>query len=167
MNTHRIESLAKIAEVSLIVGTALLIWLLMAGVANATPPIGKTYFTILMGVEEPYGTLPGCVSFTETEICFFISAPPNTLDTCGDWMPGTETGKQTSFTFDFEFLEFEGESIRVDGQGRVDSRGRKSTVSSSGRARDAEGKLNFGMVGRATSPNRCRQLVDDYNDDDS
>jgi hypothetical protein len=39
MNTHRFESIAKIAEVSLIIASALLIWLLMAGVANATAPI--------------------------------------------------------------------------------------------------------------------------------
>jgi hypothetical protein len=134
-----------------------------AGAAKA--PIGKTYFVVSIGLstEAPEAYVPdvGCIRFTRDQLC-------ESDGTCGDWRPTEDVErapKQSPFAYEFEFIDDEtGELITVEGVGRIDMRGPKSSIAAVGMAIEPTSgiKLNFAIAGRAVGPARCQQLVEDF-----
>lgn len=127
--------------------------------AKDPAPAGRTYFVFVMGLDEdPYAIEPDCLTFSATEAC--------TLDgqLCLDWQRvegGLQSSSQSGFSLVTE-IEDDGLIVTITGQGRVDSRGRKSSISAVGRAAALDVQLNFSFSGRQANRNRCRQMMEDF-----
>ena len=132
--------------------TLLVLAALIAGAASAArPPAGRTYFTILLGLEEPYSSGADCLAFTARGVC--------SLDgTCGTWLSVEEDGKLGAFSLEMEWQE-EGVPVRLDGRVRVDDRGPKDTIAGAMRMRLGDQASNFGLTGRSTNPRKCRRML--------
>jgi hypothetical protein len=139
----------------------------------AKVPEGRTYFVVSIGVAtdefEAYELDAGCLTFTATEIC----DNDEVAEDCGTWRPtsrGKQTRKQKSFEFEFSLIDDEtGLPVEIEGQGRIDTRGRKSSIG--GVAQGLEPisgvKINFAMAGRAVGAARCARLVEEFEAGDS
>lgn len=131
----------------------------------ARAPAGKTYFVVSVGVatdeSEAYEIAAGCVSFTADEICAANGD-------CGSWWrteEGVQTRKQTSFGFEFTLVDDEtGLPVEVDGKGRVDTAGSRSSIGGVARAVEPSSgtEINFTIGGRAVGSARCLSLVEDF-----
>jgi hypothetical protein len=130
--------------------------LLTSAASEATrPPVGRTYYTVLVGVAEPYDISTACFEFGPNGVCSTDG------DTCGSWLRAGGHGKQTGFTFDMSLLE-NGELIKLQGEGRLDTLGRKSSIGGTGRISGAGPRYNYSFAGREMPKNRCQHmLVDD------
>ncbi len=125
----------------------------------ARPPAGRTYFVISMGTEigegEEFTRSAGCVRFTATEFC--------QEDQCGTWtrtMTEVQTPKETSFAFSWILIDEEtGLAVEIDGEGRIDSRGRKDALAAVARGVIAGEQRNFAFAGRSVPAARCPRLV--------
>lgn len=148
-------------------GAAAALALVLASASPASaakPPVGRTYFVISIGTERAEGAEyemgAGCVSFTATEFC--------QEDECGSWSRTTtdvQTPKQTSFTFEVTVTDDEtGLPVDVDGEGRIDLRGRKDALAGAASGLDSASgeKINFAFAGRSVGPARCTQLVEEF-----
>jgi hypothetical protein len=118
----------------------------------ARPPVGKTYYTVLMGVASPYDISTACFEFGANEVCSTDG------DSCGSWLRTHALGKQTAFTFDMSLLD-NGDLIRLQGQGRVDTLGRKSSIGGTGRIAGAGPRYNYSFAGREMPRSRCEQML--------
>ena len=125
---------------------------LVASAAGAAgPPVGRTYYTVLVGLEEPYSWDADCLRFTAGKVC--------SLDgTCGTWERTEEDGKLGAFTMEMAWRE-EGVEVRLDGHVRVDDRGPRDTIAGAMRMLLGNRAGNFGFTGRGTSPRSCRRLL--------
>ncbi len=139
------------------------LFLLAATAASAArPPDGRTYFVVSLGVasdrSEAYEVDVGCVQFSDDEFCEDDGA-------CGTWFrttAGLQTLKQSSIGFEYTLIDDEtGATVQIDGQGRVDDRGAKSSMGAVARGLEAgsSSKINFAFAARAVSPARCLELV--------
>jgi murein DD-endopeptidase MepM/ murein hydrolase activator NlpD len=115
------------------------------------PPAGQTYFTILLGLDSPYSWDADCLKFTATRLLTSDGA-------YGSWTRTEPVGPQTAFAFEMEFEE-QGETVQMDGQGRVDDRGKKNTIAGVARIRSEGGVGNFGFTGRSTTRKKCNNLL--------
>ena len=120
----------------------------------ARPPVGKTYYTILVGVGSPYESTSSCFEFGANDVCSTDG------DSCGSWLRTDATGKQTGFTFDMSLLD-DGRLVRLRGEGRVDTLGRKSSIGGTGRISGAGPTYNYSCAGRAMPKARCQQMLAD------
>ena len=135
--------------------------LFLVSTAQAKNPVpqGRTYFILVMGLgEDPYSPEADCLTFDATQAC--------TLDggTCLDWqrLEGqTQSDREVAFALSTQFEE-DGITITIEGQGRVDSRGARSSISYVAQARALDQKMNFGFSGRQIGPSRCMQMVADF-----
>lgn len=118
--------------------------------AQGAPPAGRTYFTILLGLEEPYSWQAGCLRFSRSEIC-------TGEGDCGTWIP-TESGPNGAVSFDIE-IESEGPPVVVEGQIRIESRGKKDAIGGAAHAEYRGQLFNFALNGRSSSPGKCRRLL--------
>ena len=152
------------------VGMALVLALSSASPATAVkPPTGRTYFVVSVGVatdrSEAYEVSAGCISFTATQIC--RADPAGGLE-CGTWQrtaTGPQARKQGSFDFQFSLIDDEtGLPIEVDGRGRFDARGKRSSIGGAARGSEAtSGRvINMALAGRAVRPARCLLLVEEF-----
>jgi len=127
--------------------------------AKDPAPDGRTYFVYVMGLDEdPYAIEPDCLTFNATQACTQDGAM------CLDWERvegGVQKKTESGFSLATE-IENEGLVIAITGQGRVDSRGRKSSISAVGKASALDVQLNFSFSGRQTTRNRCRQMMEDF-----
>lgn len=130
-----------------------------ATLAKDLPPEGRTYFVYVMGFEQdPYEVFADCLEFDETQAC--------SLDDlfCLTWQK-TEGGLQTSRAFGISFaaeLDSDGLLITMEGQGRVESRRRRSSISAVGRAVALGQQLNFAFSGREVGRSKCLRMVEDF-----
>lgn len=136
-----------VSLLSLLTGT------MVAQAAAEPPPADRTYFAILVGLDAPYSWEADCLRFTSTEIC--------TSDgLCGNWSftgaPGSEAG------FAFELTDDEGVEIRIDGQGRIDGRGKKDSLAGAAQAREGGKSFNFSFTGRSTTRKKCSRLLAEW-----
>ena len=115
------------------------------------PPAGRTYFTVLLGVEEPYGWDADCLSFTATGVC-------TVGGTCGTWQRSEEDGKVDAFSLAMAWQE-DGVEVRLDAQVRGDDRGPRDTIAGAARMLIGKQASNFGFTGRWTNPRNCRRLL--------
>lgn len=126
---------------------------------DPAPPEGRTYLTIALGLDG-HAPTAACLEFESDELC-------SDEGQCGSWRRtdgGRQTRRQTSFSFEFSLIDDEGSGVEIDGEARVDARGRGNTFAAVARGR-AEGQrgVNFGMVGRPIDPVRCLELVNEFN----
>ena len=137
--------------------TALAVTLAAAFVATslaaAPPPQNKTYFTIVVGLESPHSWTADCVRFTAGRMCAFGGF-------CGAWQRTEPSAPETAISFVI-LNGATGETL-FDGQGRVDARGRKSSLSGVGRFRTDPITFNFSFTGRAVKPRKCARLVREW-----
>lgn len=139
-----------------------LVLLAATAASAARPPAGRTYFVVSIGVatdrSEAYEVDVGCVQFSDDEFCEADGA-------CGAWFrttAGLQTLKQSSIGFEYTLIDDEtGATVQVDGQGRVDDRGAKSSMGAVARGLEpgSGSKINFAFAARAVSPARCLELV--------
>jgi hypothetical protein len=122
-------------------------------VLAADPPINKTYFTIFVGMESPYSWGADCLRFSATELC-------TSDDVCGSWTftegPGPESG------ISFEISDDGDQEILIDGQARIDDRGKKDSLAGVAQATVDGKSFNFSFTGRSTNRKKCGRLVDEW-----
>jgi len=133
----------------------------------AKAPAGKTYFIVSLGMAteatEAYELDVGCLTFTRTQICEDAGEGD-----CGDWWgtdEGVQTRKQRSLAFEFSLIDDEtGLPVEIDGTGRIDTRGPRSSVAGVARAQEPTSgvDINVAFAGRAVGNQRCQRLVDDF-----
>ena len=138
--------------VTLAAGALLLLTTVAADAAR--PPVGKTYYTVLVGVAEPYEVSASCFEFGPNDICSTDG------DSCGSWLRTDTQGRQTGFDFDMSMLH-DGDLIRFRGEGRVDTLGRKSSIGGTGRISGAGPAYNYSFAGREMPKARCLQMLAD------
>jgi murein DD-endopeptidase MepM/ murein hydrolase activator NlpD len=119
-------------------------------IASSMVPAGKTYFTMFVGLSEPFDLGADCLEFSETEIC-----PSGSGGGCGSW--SSDDRGRGQFGFDFRIREETGR--KMDGRGRVDRRGKGSSIAGAGRVRTPVSKTNFAFSGRATGRAECARLL--------
>lgn len=147
---------AKLSIVCFLVGS---IVLSTAPAQAAKPPVpeGRTYFVVIMGLgDTPYEQEADCFTFDADEVC--------ATDVCLTWRrveaPG-QTRKQTAFEMEGE-IDDDGLLIDVEGQGRAENRGQRSTIAVAARAAALGQKLNFGITGREVGASGCQSLLEDF-----
>ncbi len=131
----------------------------------AKAPVGKTYFVVSLGnasdQSQAYELDAGCLRFTRDELC-------ETDGDCGTWWRLEEQNrpkKQWAVGFEFELIDDEtGLPVKIEGVGRVDSRGPKSAIAGATHAFEPTSgvTINFALAGRAVGEARCEQLVADF-----
>jgi hypothetical protein len=119
---------------------------------TARPPAGNTYYTVLVGVAAPYDVSTFCFDFDSKTICSTDGAG------CGSWRWTGGRGGQAEFTFDISPLE-DGDQLRAAGVGRVDTRGRKSSIGGTGNVSASGERFNFSFAGRETPRRRCLDML--------
>ncbi len=142
------------------VGTVLCgIGLVLVGAVTlaAQPPAGKTYFTMLLGLEAPYSWEAECLRFTATDLCA-LGGP------CGTWTRTGPAGPESAFTFELSFEE-RGVPVQIDGQARVDARGRISSFGGAARVQVGNQSAVFGLTGQAAKRRKCKRLLRQWNID--
>lgn len=125
---------------------------------GAAPPEGKTYFTLVLGLAEDFEPFATCVEFDRDQICAGE-------EVCGRWtrtLGGVQSRRETSFSYLIEFVNEDGLPGELEGQGRVDDRGPRSTIGAVGRLRIDGQTLNFGFVGQPVKAGRCPELVAEF-----
>lgn len=133
----------------------------------AKAPIGKTYFVASLGMatdaSEAYEVGVGCLTFTRTQVCDEAGEGD-----CGDWWgtdEGVQTRKQRALAFEFILIDDEtGMPVEIDGTGRIDTRGPRSSLAGVARAREPESEvaINVAFAGRAVGAEKCRRLVEEF-----
>ena len=130
-----------------------------ASMAKSPAPEGRTYFVVVIGLgDDPYVPEVDCLTFDATQAC--------TLDdqTCLSWERaegGLQTNKESGFSLTTT-IDSDGLMINLEGQGRADSRGSKSSISAVARAAALDEQLNFSLAGRQTTRNQCLRRIDEY-----
>ena len=77
----------------------------------------------------------------------------------GTWQETFEDGKQAGFEFSFALVDDDGAAFDVEGHGRVESKGPRTSIGAAARAAAQGVTLNFSMAGRSVGPNRCLELL--------
>ncbi len=126
----------------------------LAAPAGAQPPAGKTYFTILMGLQGPYDVVAICLRFTASEMCLVEGV-------CGPWARTGPGGRETGFAFDIA-LENIGLMVSFNGQARVDKRGSRDSIAGVAAIGFDDVVQNVSFAGRTMGPERCRRLAGDF-----
>lgn len=120
----------------------------------AKPPVGKTYYTVMVGLASAYDISTSCFEFGASSVCSTDG------DTCGSWLRMDTIGKQTGFTFDMSLIEDES-LVRIRGEGRLDTLGRKSSIGGTGRISGAGPRFNYSFAGREMPKARCLAMLGD------
>lgn len=130
-----------------------------ATMAKGPPPEGRTYFVYVMGLEDDlYDISADCLEFDETQACSIGD------QFCLTWQEA-EGGLHTSKAFGISFaaeIDSDGLLITMEGQGRVETRGRRSSISAVGRAAALDVQLNFTFSGRDVGRSRCLRMVEEF-----
>ena len=121
------------------------------------PPIGKTYYTLALGLDSGYDVRAQCFEFYEDRLC--------TLDgqICGSWQPTVGDRREMDLSFDLTAL-VDGDLTRLEGLGILKTRGRKSSIAGSGRLRPVDAEkpaTNFSFAAREIGREECLALLED------
>lgn len=134
--------------------SGLLLLATAAPMVLAGPPANKTYFVLKTGLEGPYAVEADCLTFTQTEVCTYKSR-------CGDWWETEPGSRERGFAFELTFADND-VPFQVDGQARVDDRGRRDSAAGVARLSTPGAALNWGFSGRSTSRRKCLRLLRDF-----
>ena len=121
----------------------LLLGTLASSVMAAPPPANHTYFVILMGGDAPYSWDAECLRFTQTELCTQKGA-------CGTWSRIGPESSEMAFAFEITYQE-DGIDVTMEGQGRIDDRGKKDSLTAAAQVELGGNSTNIGVTGRSTS----------------
>ncbi len=124
--------------------------------AAARPPVGRTYFTLAMGLENGYDVKVQCFEFYEDRLC--------TLDglICGSWKPTDARRREMDLAFDLTTVA-DGELMQLQGLGALKARGPLSSVAGTGRYGPVDGarkSSNFSFAAREVGREECLDLVE-------
>ena len=125
-----------------------------SSVMAASPPANHTYFAILMGGDAPYSWDAECLRFTQTELCTQKGA-------CGTWSRIGPEGPEMAFAFEVTYQE-DGRDVRIEGQGRIDDRGKKDSLAAAAQVELGGSSTNIGITGRSTSRKKCERVLRDF-----
>lgn len=155
MTTVRMKQIRRCSLVLLALATAF--GALAEPAEAARPPIGRTYYTIAMGLETGYDVRAECFEFHAEKLC--------TLDglICGSWLPTAGLSPEMGLSFDLTTVA-DGELMQLDGLGRLDTRGNKSSIAGTGRFSPVDGgrsRVNFSFAGREVGKTECLELLED------
>jgi len=130
-----------------------------AAMAKGPAPEGRTYFVYVMGLnDDPYEADADCLTFDATHACAIDDL------FCLTWQRaqgGLQTNRESGFTIVAE-IDDDGLIIAMEGQGRVNSRGKRSSISVVARAAALGVQLNFVFAGRQVGRSRCLRMVEDF-----
>jgi hypothetical protein len=129
--------------------------LLTVSPAAASPPANDTYFVVLVGVDAPYSWHGDCLTFTETELCSTVGGD------CGTWSRTGPEGREMAIAFELSYEE-DGEEVRIVGQGRIDDRGKQSSLAAAAHVEIGGKTSNFGVTGRSTGRRKCSRVLRDF-----
>ena len=122
----------------------------------ARAPIGRTYFTLAVGLESSYGITAQCFEFYEDKLC--------SLDglICGSWKPTGKGRHEMELSFDLTTVS-DGELLELEGLGVLKAKGPKSSVAGTGRVGpvDRARRENFSFAAREATRNECLALLED------
>lgn len=138
---------------ALALASTLLLFLWPAATAEAAAsPVGKTYYTVLLGLAEPYDMSASCFEFGLNALCSTDG------DTCGSWVMTDSRGRQGAFDFDLALLE-DGVPVRIQGEGRLERQGKRSSIGGTGRIAGAGPMFNYSFAGREVKKGRCLEML--------
>lgn len=126
--------------------------------AAAEPPANRTYFTVAMGLDGRHAVSAHCLEFTADR----VSSPDGEIS--GNWQQSKPRGREAALRFALSMFA-DGDSIEIDGQARIDTRGAGSSLAGAARARMGNAKLNFALAGREVRPSLCPDLVAGFEGD--
>jgi len=121
----------------------------------ARPPIGRTYFTSALGLEAAYALDQQCFEFFEDKLCSVDGL------ICGSWQRAG--GGELGFAFDLNAL-VEGELMQLEGLGRLETSGSKSSLAGTGSYRSAAANkrgVNFAFAAREIGKEQCLALLEE------
>ena len=128
-------------------------------VAGAPAPEGRTYFVYIMGLnDDPYEVGVDCLAFDATQACSLDD------EICLAWERaegGLQTRKESGFSIVTE-IDDDGLILTLEGQGRVNSRGGRSSISVAADVTALDVHLNFVFAGRQVGKNRCLRLQEEF-----
>jgi hypothetical protein len=126
--------------------------------AKEPAPEDRTYLVYVVGLsDDPYETMADCLTFDASQAC----TPDRS--TCLSWQRtegGVQTGRESGFSF-FDETDDEGVLVTIEGQGRVDSRGAKSSISAVAQAFALGQRLNFSFSGRQIGLGKCLNKLEE------
>jgi len=127
--------------------------------AKGPAPEGRTYFVYVMGLnDDPYEADADCLAFDATHACAIDD------QICLTWQRaerGLQTNRESGFSVAAEIND-DGLIITMKGQGRVNARGRKSSISVAAWAEALGFEQNFVFAGRQVGRARCLGMVEDF-----
>lgn len=130
-----------------------------SAMAKGPAPEGRTYFIYVMGLnDDPYQADADCLAFDATQACSVDD------QVCLAWQRaarGLQTNRESGFSIAAQ-LNDDGLIITMEGQGRVNSRGRKSSIAVAARAEALGFDFNFIIAGRQVGAGRCLRMVEDF-----
>lgn len=121
------------------------------------PPVGKTYYTIAMGLEAGYDVKAQCFEFYEDRLC--------TLDglICGAWRETARARREMDLSFDLTTVD-DGEFLELAGLGVLNTQGPKSSIAGTGRlgpVDESRAGSNFSFAAREVDRDECLALLED------
>lgn len=149
---NRLSSILLVAVLAAIAATS-------PAAAKDPAPAGRTYFILVVGLDEDlYRPQADCLKFDPTQVC--------TLDgqMCFDWFRvegGVQEARESGFALTAEIDDGEA-AISLDGQGRVDSRGNRSSISFAGHLEALGQRLNFSFSGRQVGAAKCMRMASEF-----
>ncbi len=152
MTSYRNRRIRRVSLALLVLSSACA--LLAEPAVAARPPVGRTYYTVAMGLEGPYGMRAECFEFYEEKLCSIDGV------VCGVWQPTADFGPQMPFSFDLTTLD-DGELMQLEGVGRLETQGQKSSVAGTGRFVPVDGGrgANFSFAAREVGRQECLDLL--------
>jgi hypothetical protein len=135
---------------------AALVGIAVTSADAAQPPVGRTYYTVAVGLETNYDIKAECFEFHQDKLC--------TLDglICGSWEPTAAAGREMGLSFDLTTLA-EGDLMSLEGYARLEAEGRKSSLAGSGQISSTDGERsasNFSFAAREVSKEQCLELLE-------
>ena len=122
--------------------------------AGKAPPAGRTYFTVVLGLEEPFVAGVDCVRFKRARIC-------HTDGSCGTWARSDDP--EVDFTFRIEIAgDGESDPIVVERRALIEERAEKDAFAASCAAGSRRKGFNYALAGRAVGRKQCQRLVDGW-----
>ncbi len=113
----------------------------------AQPPRNQTYFTMLLGLSDPYEWDADCLKFKDKGVCTLGGL-------CGEWTP------TSADTFALEFsYEQDGVRIEIRSRGQVEQEGSRDTIGGAGLITIDGQASNFGFTGRSLKGRQCKKLL--------
>jgi murein DD-endopeptidase MepM/ murein hydrolase activator NlpD len=116
----------------------------------AEPPAQRTYFTLIVGLGEPYDTQAECLTFKGDSLC-------TSERLCGPWQ---RTAADT-FEFAFAFTE-NGEEVEIEGAVRFDKEGSLSSIAGISKLRAGGQTSTFGLTGQSVKKKSCSRLLREW-----